>query len=172
MNKNNIYPDNIDGPRALRCVADGRVAPLCELKDSIHSRRMRGDGYAVYAGTAMSRISEYFGGEVCIDVSAPTDGVVTSHENGLTLRTGDGVSVSVILGDVEVDFIPDVGEKLRSGDVICTLPANTLSDNGIGGAVVVLFNETDRITELHISSGRKKTGERAAFYRIICNDPR
>lgn len=167
MPQNEIYPDNTDGARALRCVTDGRVIALCELQDGVYSRRIAGDGYAVYAGGgAVERITEYFGSPREVEVKAPADGVVTAAEGELSLRTGDGVNVSVILGEAEADFLPEVGDKLRCGDVICTIPRDALAENGIGGAVVVLFTDTRQITELHVSSGRRKAGERAAFYKV------
>lgn len=166
-----IYPTDPDGARALRCVADGTVIPLSELQDGVYSRRIMGDGYAVLAdGGIVDRITEYFTSPKDVEVKAPADGVVTSAEGELSLRTGDGVNVSVILGETQTEFIPDVGEKLRCGDTICTVPRAALAENGINGAVVVLFTDTSRITELHVSSGRRRAGDRAAFYRVLRNE--
>ncbi len=163
-----IYPTDTNGARALRCVTDGRVIPLSELRDGVYSRRIFGDGYAVISeGSMVSKITEYFTSPKDIEVRAPADGVVTAADRELSIRTGDGINISVVLGRTKPDFIPDVGEKLRYGDIICTIPRENLENNGINGAVVVLFTDTDRITELHVSEGKRKAGDRAAFYRVL-----
>ena len=160
------YTD-IHGARALRCVADGRVLTLGELHDGMYSRRLLGDGYAVMAAGGMAAwLTEQLLSPAEVEILSPADGVVTSAEEFLSIRTGDGIGVTVYLGNTDTEFIPQVGERLRCGERLCTVPREALRNNGINGAAVVLFNDMERVTELHISTGRKKAGDRTAFYRL------
>lgn len=166
------------GARTLRCTADGRVIPLNELCDGVYSHRLKGDGFAVRLrkrgtepqgdsfGASLKRLlwqliqpSEY------VEIVAPTDGVVTSLADGLSLRTGDGVSVTVFT-EAETGFLPQVGEKVRRGSTICVATREELQGSALGGAIAVLFTQPQQITELHISAGKRRAGDRAAFYRI------
>lgn len=166
------------GARTLRCTADGRVIPLNELRDGVYSHRLKGDGFAVRLrkrgaqpqgsslGASLKRLlwqlvqpSEY------VEIVAPTDGVVTSLADGLSLRTGDGVSVTVFT-EVETEFLPQVGEKVQRGSTICVAAREELQGSTLGGAIAVLFTQPQQITELHVSAGKRRAGDRAAFYRI------
>lgn len=163
--------------RTLRCVANGRVISLSELQDGIFSRRLMGDGFAVRVRKrrSLSRGEGFFSAvryhlltliqpPEFVEIVSPADGVVTAVGECLSLRTGDGVNVSVFHGTGE-EFLPKVGEKVRRGSAICISQREALQENPLGGAVVVLFTEPQQITELHILTGRHGAGERVAFFK-------
>lgn len=163
--------------RTLRCVADGRVVSLCELRDGIFSRRLMGDGFAVrlkkrrklYRGKGFFAAVKYhlltlIQPPEFVEIVAPADGVVTASGDHLSLRTGDGVNVSVFHGG-NAEFLPGVGEKVRRGAAVCIAERLDLQESLLGGAVVVLFTEPQQITELHILTGRRRAGERVAFFK-------
>ncbi len=163
--------------RTLRCIADGRVVSLSELQDGIFSRRLMGDGYAVRLRRrrSLTRGSGFFSAvkyfllsliqpPEFVEIVSPADGVVTESGEHLSLRTGDGVNVSVFHG-TDASFLPAVGEKVRRGAAVCIAERSKLQESLLGGAVVVLFTEPKQITELHILTGRHRAGERVAFFK-------
>ncbi len=150
--------------RALKCVTDGRVISLAELQGSFPWRTSQA-GFAVLPPLMTEYIPERFRPQT-VRVYAPADGVVISLLEGLTLRTGDGISVSVITGTA-AEYLPAVGGKVRGGELLCTLPRGQLLSNGMSGAVAVMFPDPASVTELHVVSGRQKAGLRTAFYRIL-----
>lgn len=99
-----------------------------------------------------------------VEIVSPADGVVTESGEHLSLRTGDGVNVSVFHG-TDMRFLPKVGEKVKRGSAVCIAERVRLQENLLGGAVVVLFTEPKQITELHILTGRRRAGERVAFFK-------
>lgn len=164
--------------RTLRCAADGRAISLSELSDGVFSRRLMGDGFAVRVRKRrnISRGEGFFSAvkyhlltliqpPEFVEIVAPADGVVTAVGELLSLRTGDGVNVSVFHGTGEA-FLPKVGEKVHRGSAICISQRELLQQNALGGAVAVLFTEPKQITELHILTGRRRAGERTAFFKI------
>ncbi|MGN1422929.1 MAG: PTS glucose transporter subunit IIA [Oscillospiraceae bacterium] len=151
-----IFDDKL-GVRILSAAADGRVIPIGELGDGVYSRRGAGDGYAVIPSSGIIRAKRD------IILYSPADGVVSmiSEQDGLSLRTGDGITLSVVFRGGNV--FTELGARLSAGEPFCRLPrAGTL----INGGVPVLICDPDRITELHIKSGRRRHGSAAAFYRV------
>ena len=141
--------------RTLGCVVFGRVVPVGELFGSPYSKRTEGDGFAVVtARTAFLR--RLFPKENAL--LSPADATVTENERGmrLTLRTGDGVVLTVIAG-AEGSLFPQAGERVVFGAPIGRL-------NGTE-PVLVLFCEPSQISELHIHAGYRRAGSTAAAYR-------
>ncbi len=163
--------------RTLRCVANGTVISLSELADGVYSRRLKGDGFAVkikkrlvppegeglWAGAKRMLISFIQPSEF-VEVVAPADGVVTGADDCLSIRTGDGINVSVFT-EIKAEFLPKVGEKVKRGAPILIAERKLLQQNTLSGAVAVLFTEPLQITELHVSTGRRRAGERTAYYK-------
>lgn len=161
--------------RSLGCILSGNVISLAELNGKPWGSRC---GYAVsvHKGSdALSRLAAAaaklvprFADKLCRErqVTAPADGVVISSNNGLlTLRTGDGVCITTAAGQ-GAEFIPEVGQKLRCGDVICRISPEKLSANGYDGRIAVFFEQPEMITELHILRGYRRGSHRTAFYRL------
>ena len=149
--------------RALRCVTDGRVISIAQMAP--HSARHHiYSGFAVLppllVGTALERLLPS-----AVSIVSPASGVVISVADGITLRTGDGITLTLHTGITEQ--LPEIGEKLRSGQQIMSVARSQLLQNGMDGAVAVIFGDSSRITELHVLSGRRRAGNRTAFYRII-----
>jgi hypothetical protein len=99
-----------------------------------------------------------------VEIVSPADGVVTASGEHLSIRTGDGVNVSVFHG-ISAQFLPKVGEKVRRGSAVCIAERSRFQESLLRGAVVVLFTQPKQITELHILTGRRKIGERVAFFK-------
>lgn len=149
--------------RALRCVTDGRVISLAQMAP--HSaRRHIYSGFAVLppflVGTPLEKLLPD-----TVRIVSPASGMVISVTDGITLRTGDGITLTLHTGITE--HLPDIGEKLHSGQHIMSVARSELMHNGMDGTVAVVFGDSDRITELHVLSGRRRAGNRTAFYRII-----
>lgn len=161
--------------RSLRCIMNGRVISLGELAGCPWGSRC---GYAVRPRSitsaerriirtlrrylpkwsALSDIHTY-------RITSPADGVVTAiDKESLTLRTGDGIPVTVAVGS-GLELLPTLGQQLRCNDTICTADADKLTNNEHSGEVAVFFPEPDKITELHIFSGYRRATHRTAFYR-------
>ncbi len=149
--------------RALKCVIDGRVISLAELQGSF-SWRSSTAGFAVLPPLITEYLPERLKPQ-SIRVYSPADGVVISLLGGVTLRTGDGVIITVITG-LEAEYRPTVGTKVMGGELLCEFPREQLLNNGMNGAVAVMFPDAAAITELHVLSGRRRAGFRTAFYRI------
>lgn len=146
--------------RILSCVAFGRVLPVGEISGSPYAKRAEGDGFAVIPKTGLWRfVAPKNAGILC----SPTDGTVTENDEGrrITLRTGDGVTLSVIVGE-SASLSAQTGDKLSRGE-----PLGTLSGSE---PAYVLFTEPEQITELHISSGLRRSGSVAAVYRVRRSD--
>ncbi|MDE7193968.1 MAG: PTS glucose transporter subunit IIA [Oscillospiraceae bacterium] len=149
--------------RILANVTDGNVIAVGELLDGVYSKKLSGDGYAVMPA---KKLWIFEGGNV--ELSAPADGVVTEIGGGrLTMRTGDGISVCVVMGEAAKLFT-DVGGRLSAGEHFCTLPPKKYLRRSLySGAIPVLITEPRRVTELHILSGYHKSGEKAAQYKAL-----
>lgn len=161
--------------RALRCILSGRVVSLCELQGDLWESRC---GYAVipFKHTILrmklaDRLKERFPrlaryiGDVKAEITSPANGVVTAcGESFVTLRTGDGISVTVSFG-TGLKALVDVGERLRCSTIICRTNSQVLAANGFDGAVAVYFPEPSQITELHVFAGNRLSPYRTAFYR-------
>ena len=157
--------------RSLRCIANGRVASLGELRGEPWGSRC---GYVVVPRTGsglrlLRRLAPCWAERLCgrtVSITAPADGVVTSVcEGRVTLRTGDGISVTAAVGE-GLRLLTEVGQQVRCGDVICTASAQELDRNGFHGALAVFFPRPDEITELHIFAGCRRAQHRTAFYRV------
>ena len=155
----------LEAARSLLCVADGLVMPVGELGDGVYSRRTEGDGYAVLCRRRFP-LNIADSGEIA--VCSPADGVLTEiNGSGFRLCTDDGIPVSVVLGEaVGARFHSNIGEHLSGGEPVCTVHRGAMEHNGRGGAAIVLLTDTDGITELYISAGARKAGDRTAFYRL------
>lgn len=155
----------LEAARSLLCVADGLVMPVGELGDGVYSRRTEGDGYAVLCRRRFP-LSIADSGEIA--VCSPADGVLTEiSAGGFRMRTEDGIPVSVVLGEaVGARYHSGIGTHLMGGDPVCAVHRGAMEHNGRGGAAIVLLTDTDSITELYISPGARRAGDRAAFYRL------
>ena len=162
--------------RSLRCILSGKVVSLGLLQGARWESRC---GYAVLPPKS-SALKRYLAERIrrfspklsellfpCTAVmTSPADGVVTERGEGtLTLRTGDGVYVTVVLGK-GITPIADTGDRVRCSTVICRTTVQALQANGHDGAVAVFFPEPSQITELHIFSGSRRAHHRTAFYRV------
>lgn len=157
--------DLFKSKRALKCVTDGRVISLAELqaKSLLHGK---GSGFAVLPPMLTGTYFERFLPQT-VRILSPADGVITAAEcSHITLRTGDGILITV-LTEAGTEPICTVGAKVNGGGLLCTIPRKQLLQNGMEGAVAVLFPDTGNITELHVISGIRKAGYRTAFYRIL-----
>ncbi len=144
--------------RTLKCVTYGRVISLAELNcDS--AQLVSRTGFAVLPPILTDMLPK----SLPLKLHSPADGVVTSKLDGLTLRMGDGISFTVYLG-IDVPFLPALGARVRCGEIICRPPREQLLQNGMQGAIAVLFTEPSAITELHVYSGRRRAGFTAATY--------
>lgn len=163
--------------RSLRCAADGRVIMLSELADKKFARRLAADGYAVkikrlraipqgagVLNTAKRLLLSLVQPPEYVEIVAPADGVVTAVGEFLSLRTGDGIEISLHHG-IPQSFLPAVGEKIRRGEVVCIARRSLIQQNRLGGAVAVIFTKPQQITELHVLTGKRRAGERTAFYK-------
>jgi len=151
--------NDVNDGRSLGSVTDGKIIAVGELGDGFYSKRTEGDGFAVLPfGDIASRCIRMFSGGKKIALFSPADGVVTElTPDSITLRTGDGINVSVVFGEGAVLFT-DVGNVLRRGEKFCSIPRGR-------NAVPVLFTDPDQITELHVISGFHRTGDSAAMYK-------
>lgn len=157
--------------RSLRSVITGRVGSLGELCGIPPSQR---SGYYVHPrrrSAAERRLAAWLGRNAPrlaqrvfpreTAVYPPADGVVTASGSGiLTLRTGDGVYLTVVLPPAAE--LPEAGSRLRTGEPVCSLPVQLLEENG----AAVFFPEPSQITELHVFGGRRSAAHRTAFFRL------
>lgn len=149
--------DDMLGVRVLSAAADGKIIPIGELGDGVLSKRTMGDGYAVFPYKGLFSPKETV-------MYSPADGVLTEilPQGGAVIRTGDGISISVLFGDGG-KICAETGELIPAGGALCILPRDSRL---INGAAAVLINEAESITELHIRSGYRRHGSAAAFYRV------
>ncbi len=147
--------------RSLASVTDGKIIAVGEMGDGFYSKRTEGDGFAVLPfGGFVSKCLRLFSGARKINLFAPADGVVTEiSPDNITLRTGDGVTVSVVFGEGALLYT-DVGSMLKRGERFCSIPRDR-------NAVPVLFPKPNQITELHVLSGFHRSGESAAEYKPV-----
>ncbi len=164
----NIYEPHSDA-RTLLCPSVGHIIRLDELRDGFFSKRRAGDGFAVrpLLLSLPQRVSELLKLEE-IKVCAPAAGAVTElHGNRISLRTGDGLNISVHLGNIDgIHWQTSVGNVLRSGDTMCTLSRDAAEKNGFKGLILTLFTQPMQISELHVDTGFRYKGDRVAYFRI------
>ena len=155
--------------RTLRCPSAGQIIRLDELRDGFFSKRRAGDGFAVkpLPLALPPRLSELLRLER-INVCSPAAGAVTELSgSSISLRTGDGLNISLLLGHVDgIHWHTSVGEVLRSGDAICTLDRSVVEKNGFRGSILTLFTRPLQISELHVDTGFRMRGDRVAFFRL------
>lgn len=164
--------------RALRCVADGKIIALGELHDGVFSRRVKGDGYAVMVrkyraapsdSSAVSSVKKWFIKLITppdeVNIVSPADGIVTECSDVFSIRSADGISITVF-AETAISFVCEVGDRVHRGQLIATAERQQICDNRLHGAIAVLFTSPQQITELHVAAGRRRAGERAAFYRV------
>ncbi len=152
--------------KTLLCVADGEVISIGELRDGVYSKRKMGDGFAVRCRSGF--LKSLLHDDDTLSILAPANGVITEAQSGgFNMRTGDGLDVSVVLGEqVSARYLLDIGSKTPQGTPVCTVSRSLIQNNPFEGSAIVLFTDADRITELHVNSGSHKSGEVAAFYKI------
>lgn len=164
--------------RALRCVADGKIISLGELHDGVFSRRLKGDGYAVRVrryraapsdNNTASYVKKWFIRLVAppeqVHIVSPADGIVTECSEAFSIRNADGINITVF-AESDIRYVCDIGDRVRRGQLIAIADRQQLCDNPLHGAIAVLFTSPQQITELHVAAGRRRAGERAAFYRV------
>lgn len=152
--------------RRLLSPAAGRIFPARELDTADGGGIRFGEGFAVSA-EGISRL--YYRLAPAAEIAAPVSGVLTSVESGgFRLRTGDGTEIQVNTSG-EGEYFLRVGELVRAGEPVCRISREAFT-RGRAGAVVT-FGDSTRITELHIFSGIKRSGELAAEY-IPLSEPK
>ncbi len=155
--------------RTLKSPSIGHIIRLDELRDGYYSKRMAGDGFAVrpLLLSLPHRLSEMFRIED-IRICSPVSGAVTDIEpNRIDLRTGDGLNISLLLGNTDaIRWHTTVGKVLRSGDTLGMLDRYSAEKNGFGGSVMTLFTKPMQISELHVSTGFSYRGDRVAFFKV------
>ncbi|MGN0650657.1 MAG: hypothetical protein ACI4KM_09500 [Oscillospiraceae bacterium] len=145
--------------RTLGLITSGAVFPAGELVSQ--GGRIMGEGYAV---KPQSRLFVYE-----LSVTSPDDAVVTDisgKAGAIKLRNGDGIELEVLIGMPDISWNTEIGCKLCRGDIMCRLSYSEAESNCYGGAFAVLFSKPEQITELHIPSAKRRSGEAAAFYRV------
>ncbi|MGN1118811.1 MAG: hypothetical protein ACI4Q4_00535 [Oscillospiraceae bacterium] len=146
--------------RTLACVTSGHVLSANELKP-----RKQGFGYAVIPlSGGIFRLWRRLIRRETLPLCSPASGTVTGRadDKQLTLRTGDGVLMSVKING-EGFITAEVGSRLARGEQLGTAP--------IGASALVLFENPEEITEFHICTGFRRRGSRAAFYCITRERP-
>ena len=157
-----LSPAEDVGCRSLTAVINGKVFSVGELHDRRFSSRLLGDGFAVRCG---GFFGQRFLGER-ISVAAPCDGVIIKQEQEqFSLRTPDAAEITVYCG-AAAHFLVQTGAKVTAGESVCRISVEALLCGRQKGSVIVLFDRPDQITELHISPGTRRTGDRAAFYKL------
>ncbi len=153
------------GERRLLSPAAGRVSPLQELGIGENSRRYPSEGFAVSAAGGLAGF--LLGSIPAVDISAPASGAIISAQEdgtGFTLRTGDGLELSVELC-AAAEYLKQTGDLAEAGECVCRLSQEEFRSAPAG--VVVTFPDPSRITELHVNSGIRLSGRTAAEYRVF-----
>lgn len=153
----------IYGERRLLCPAAGRAIPLQELSGGENSRRYSGEGFAVRAAGGVAGL--LLGKLPAVEITSPADGaVIALRQDAFTLRTGDGLELSVELCGA-AEFFISLGDVMRAGQQVCRMSQEQFRE--ASAAVIVSFPDSSRITELHVHHGIRLSGRVAAEYRIL-----
>jgi len=150
--------------RRLLSPAAGQVFPMRELRLSEDSERMSGEGFAVAAAGGIRGM--LFRAAPAVEICAPADGAVTAvfeDSRGFRLRTGDGLTLVVELPE-PAEFYISTGDLAAAGEPVCRVSQEGFR-RGSAGAMV-RFEDPERITEFHVTSGVKRSGKPAAQYSI------
>ena len=153
------------GERRLLSPAGGRVFPLQELYIGENSRRYSGEGFAVRAAGGITGF--LLGKLPAVEICSPVDGTVIAVQEdgiGLTLRTGDGLELSLELC-APSELMKRVGDIAAAGERVCRMSQEEFRRSP--AAVVVTFPDSGRVTELHVHSGTRLAGRAAAEYRVL-----
>ena len=153
--------------RFLTSPISGTVVPIGELPHDEFAKRTAGDGFAVYPFS--NRINKLFGiipfyKQRMISVYSPTDAVVTTIEDGVIyLRTGDGISIAILLHEQALFFAKE-GRRIHRGSRLAAFHRDS-TERLPCGAIPVLFPEPIQISELHVFSRRCLSGAISATYK-------
>lgn len=156
--------EKIYGERQLFSPAAGRVFPLQELNGGENSRRFSGEGFAVRSAGGIAGF--LLGKLPVVEVAAPAAGAVISLRedgSGFSLRTGDGLELSVELC-APAEPLKSVGDMAAVGECVCRMSQEDFLRSP--APVVVTFPNSGRITELHVHSGIRLAGKPTAEFRV------
>ncbi len=144
--------------RRLYSPAAGVVRSLSELNSG--EFKQGGEGFAVCVEGIIMRT--YYRLVPAVEVCSPVDGaLIEASPMGFRLRTGDGLEIAVRLpGDAE--YFLETGYMAPAGEPVCRISRKDFCRESAG--VIVDFCDIGRITELHVLSGVKRSGDQAAEY--------
>lgn len=135
-------------------VADGEVIALEQVKDSVFSQKMIGDGFAV----------EPANGNIVSPVSGTVSSIFpTKHALGLVTEAGLEVLVHIGLDTVSLEGKPFTvhvaeGQKVAVGDLLVTADLDAIREAGRETSTIVVFTNADEIQSVKL----EQTGSLAA----------
>lgn len=135
-------------------VADGEVIALEQVKDSVFSQKMIGDGFAV----------EPANGNIVSPVSGTVSSIFpTKHALGLVTEAGLEVLVHIGLDTVSLEGKPFTvhvaeGQKVAVGDLLVTADLDAIRESGRETSTIVVFTNADAIQSVKL----EQTGSLAA----------
>lgn len=135
-------------------VADGEVIALEQVKDSVFSQKMIGDGFAV----------EPANGNIVSPVSGTVSSIFpTKHALGLVTEAGLEVLVHIGLDTVSLEGKPFTvhvaeGQKVAVGDLLVTADLDAIREAGRETSTIVVFTNADAIQSVKL----EQTGSLAA----------
>lgn len=134
----------------------GKVISLENVKDTVFSSKMMGDGAAIEPTDG--RVYAPFDGEV----SATVD---SGHAIGLTSKNGCELLIHVGLNTVELNgegfrYHVTIGDSVKKGDLLLEFDINTLRDNGYSLTTPVIVSNPEMYVSLEtVDSDNIKCGD-------------
>lgn len=140
---NNAVIDNLENER-LYSPINGDVISLSQVKDTVFSSRMMGDGLAILPKDG--------------NVYAPCDGIIettveSGHAIGIKSDRGCEVLIHVGLDTVErkgegFKYYVNMGDRVNKGDLLMTFDKNVLEEAGYDLTTPVLIVNTNLYTKI------------------------
>lgn len=144
LNKKNQIKD----VKVLGCCIEGKVIKIDQVNDDIFSTKILGDGYAV--------IPKGKNVKCCCDAVVKD---VSKSGHCVTLHTEDGLHILVNFGlnlskssKKYVSIKVSLGDHVTTGDIIGTIDAPTITNDGYDPCVCVVITNSDDLKYLNVKT--------------------
>ena len=139
-----IIKDNLNEILSLKSPCRGRLINICDVDDDVFSRKLAGDGFAIFPDSN--------------NVYSPVNGRVKSifdSKHAIVIETDFGKDILVHIGINTVhlkgeglDLYISENDVIKEGDLMAKLDLNFFKSKGISPVTMVLITDTECIEDM------------------------
>lgn len=150
--------DEAVSTKELSAFLSGKVISIDEVKDSVFSSKMLGDGVAIEPKTDLP------GGEGYLYVVSPCNGVITTvmeesrhavgitADNGMELLIHEGIDTVALKGEGFKLFVSE-GDRVKAGDGLLSFQPEVLKQKGYDMTCILAISNYQEFPELKFHVG-------------------